>query len=403
MSDATLLAALEPYAGSAYNIPGRFDSQAAVNLIRYYQRQYDAAVGGLGLTDDDIAYGIRATGDWHVAHFNYPGAYNGGRFDQSSNLAYVAANSILSALVLTEQTPDGTAGPKRRKFQELTQADVQAGNVTSAVIADRIKAQQGAIWRASNPDLGGTGFGAVIGDLLSNPVVQVGLALTFSGFPEAFGSEALSGEVVAGDFGSSEILAASSVPDAAVAVAGDFGSSEILAASSAAPDVSVSNLAALDSGYSGYAPQPIGGTSVDGFFDDWGVVDAPKEVDLSYWSSDPGADPFATTESVNTGWTPSGGYPGSSYGQASLPQSLNDIFGKATQIIRGVSSAASALTGATRQSANTQTRQQGASGIAGATRQSANTQTRQQGASGIAGMNLGLPLLALAGWLVWKG
>lgn len=108
---------------------------------------------------------------------------------------------------------------------------------------------------------------------------------------------------------------------------------------------------------------------------------------FSSYSSDPGADPFATTEQVNAGWSYDGGYPGVDWynnagvGEASSATSLNDIF---SNVSKAIKSATSILTSAQQ--------------LAGQNRVQPNmTRTHAAGQ-----MNLALPLLLGAAFFAFR-
>ena len=82
-------------------------------------------------------------------------------------------------------------------------------------------------------------------------------------------------------------------------------------------------------------------------------VSTVGETGLEWYSVDPGPDPFATTDMVNSGWSFDGGYAGVDWynsagvGEASAgTSSLADIFGKVTSTIKAAGGAVAAAAGA---------------------------------------------------------
>lgn len=408
MSDKQLLDALEPYAGSAYRIPGKYDTALTVKVIRHYLDLYASTLGG-PLSDDLIVAGIKKSGDESVARWNYPGAYNKGRYDQSSNVAWVAAYAIIYALQIDGR--DATA------FQQATAADVQAGNLWSMSVVDKISAEQIRIWDLEHPDKP-RGFKA----FLANPVVKaIGLFVGAANLG-LFGGEALAGDVAAeaaAEFGV-EAAATGAVAETfpvsvttwAEVAPGVFSAETIGGAGAAAFTVGADSAFKLaadvvdltgDAGsfidasasagavaetfpvsvttWTEVAPDVFEATTIGGPGGVSTAVTVSQDL-IPHASStevptfqkeaskmfeiDYSQDPFATTESVNQGWTEYAGYGVDYYGQpgagyAADGNSVNDIFGTITKTLNsaaGAIKAAGAAYAATRNAATAGNRAQ---------------------------------------------
>lgn len=212
-----------------------------------------------------------------------------------------------------------------------------------------------------------------LGDILA--VAAIAAAVYFSGGLAALGGEAVAAEAVvaAGEgFGTAGALG-----DAAA-----WGLSDSVVVSAVAPNATwITNAAGVD---------VAGGAGMTAAENEALVTAFSQDAyagNLSGWlenySSVPGADPFATTEAVNSGWTASGGYAGSTYGAATRPSALDEMLGTVTKLATAGGTAVSAVRRAMAGGDPVQNRQ------AAAVRQAAST-------------NLALPLLALVGWAVFK-
>ncbi len=317
---------------------GRFDPAQTLDLIRGYNLKF-----GLTLTDAQLAAGIAYFGETHRRQF-------GGGFTVESNPVAIATSSVATAVSLR----DGP-WPADLWAKMLPDWDKGAAYVAQQTAA-ALRSQQ-IDQRAASPQMGDS--------RLLDALADVGISVAFGmaggalladlGAAGVFGAEAATGEIVAGDFGSSEILAAGADTSLTVdVIAGDFGTSEILAAGSSP------------------ATATQGGGIV---FDDWGnTINSDGSISAASGNWDiPTADYDVAVNIYSAG----------SASAASGNASLADIFGDVAKTIKAGAGALSAITGAVNGTA--------------APRPAPNL-TRAAGQT-----NLGLPLLAALGFFALRG
>jgi len=343
---------------------GQFDPAQSLDLIRAYNRSFS-----LSLTDAQLADGIRRFAAWHKARF-------GGYLTVDSNAVAVAAQSVMEAL--------NAAGRDSGPFWFEASKDLSKGAAAAAARAAAAIAAQTTEQRA-DMDYGQSDFADFMIDTGAPLLMAAVTAGTFSD-GGLFGAEALTGEAVAN---TGFIDALGGLTDATgTALA---GWSEMAATTAVSSSATVADSGFIDAiggmtdstgtalgtwAETATSTATTGATNVD-TISDW----------LSNYSSDPGPDPFATTEQVNAGWSYDGGYPGVDWynsagiGEASSATSLNDIF---SNVSKALKSAGSILSGAQQLAA-------------GQNRVQPNL-TRSAGQ-----MNLALPLILGAAYFAFRG
>jgi hypothetical protein len=352
-------------------------------------RGYNAQLGNL-LTDDQLIAGLN---QFSKEQFNHYGSgyavdsdpFNIARWSVAKALFNVGAYDAGNALIAATDARQAITSQQAIEIGKAAVAQYQAADKQLRDMALVV----------------GYGGGTTLGDfhmkdsfsdfiLDATPMLMAAIVapafLGELGAAGTFGAEALTGEAVAntgfvdvlGGFtdatgtalaGWSEMAATTAV--SSTATIADSGFVDALGGMTDSTGTALNTWAETAT-----STATTGATNVD-TISDW----------LSSYSSDPGADPFATTEQVNAGWSYDGGYPGVDWynsagiGEASSATSLNDIF---SNVSKALKSAGSILSGA-QQLANGQNRVQP-------------NLTRSAGQ-----MNLALPLILGAAWFAFRG
>lgn len=201
------------------------------------------------------------------------------------------------------------------------------------------------------------------GDFLSDilPVVAIGAGMYFgagalfaaeASAAGAVGAEAI-GAATAGELGA----LGSGLTGVEVTGLGLYGQTELMAGAlgsglAGTPAASIGLTASAFSGAAaGTAVLEASTTATQG-------ASTVEETILNWYSVDPGPDPFATTDMVNSGWSYDGGYPGVDWynsagvGEAAASTSLDGILSTINKVSNTVNGAIRALSGTAAQVKN---------------------------------------------------
>lgn len=367
--NSTFAAALAPYLEPPTQYNPAFDSGPAFGLIRSYVTAYR-----LNLTDAEIADGIARMGKWVRAQF-------GSGISAWSSQVAVAAQSVEEAIAAKSGKPAYTSP----FWQSVAASGDLARGDAAAMTAGQMGYRSYSSYGESSwfDNLVFTAVPLVMGAIVA-PAILGELAAAGT-----FGAEALTGELAAADLAAADAAAgllpefgtlatpAITAPasaaadlaaaDAAAGLSPDFGTLATLETTttgantvSLSLDDSIGNFGdwiGTDSGTM-YNPQTGEYLTTDGYYDAGSLGNiAPGGAD-AYYSS---AASFA-----NSG--------------ASLSTSLNDIFGKVSQVLKSAGAA-----------------------LSGAQQITANNKVQPNLNRNIGQTNLALPLLAAAAWFAFKG
>lgn len=362
--NSTFAAALAPYLETPTQYNPAFSSGPAFGLIRSYLTAYR-----LNLTDAEIAVGIARFGQWHRAQF-------GSGISAWSSQVAVAAQSVEEAI-----SAKAGVSPYSSPFWKSVEAsgDLARGDA-AALTAGQMGYRSYSSYGESSwfDNLVFTAVPLVMGAIVA-PAILGELAAAGT-----FGAEALTGELAAADaaagllpeFGTlatpaltapASAAADLAAADAAAGLSPDFGTlAPLETTTTGANTVSLSledsignfgDWIGTDSGTM-YNPQTGEYLTPDGYYDAGSLGNIAPGGSDAYYSS---AASFA-----NSG--------------ASLSTSLNDIFGKVSQVLKSAGSA-----------------------LAGAQQITANNKVQPNLNRNIGQTNLALPLLAAAAWFAFKG